>query len=223
MDPATIAYLIAAAIGALGTGAQLHSNKKIVEAQAEAQQQDRLRQAALQQESDAEVLRQIGSLAPEKLESDVDRATAARAAATVQPGAAPPPQYQAAPAAAPKEVVSDLDRRLGGAQSDARREAEARARLAAFSDASQQGNMDIARIGERLRRFQRESRGQSSILPWEMQAAADRGRGSQNVANIANLVSDIGLRYAMGRSAGSPSRAPAPDASAYAGWSNSPY
>lgn len=223
MDPVTIAYLIAAALGALGTGAQLRSNKKIVESQAEAQQQDRLRQAALQQESDAEIMRQIGNLDSGKLESDVDRAVAARTAATVQPGAAPPPQYQAAAAVAPKEVTSDLDRRLGGAQGDARREAEARARLAAFSDASQQGNMDIARIGERLRRFQRESRGQSSILPWDMQAATEKGRGSQNVANIANLMSNIGMRYAMGGGGAKPDRTPRPDPTAYGGWSESPY
>ena len=195
---AYVAALLSAAAGAYGTVSANKARNLDTEQRYKALQDDRERQAALQKESDARLRQEIGKFAPEDVQGEIDLAAAARVASATPQAAPAPSQYQAAPASAPVEVKSDLDRRLGDAGMKAREEAAKRARLAAYGDVSQQQNFGMNRLGENLRRLRGESAGSTNIMGIESRLPATGVQGQLNRADTANIISQIGSMYAMG-------------------------
>lgn len=195
-DDALIAALISAVATTGSAAVANQARNRQIEAEEAIKRRDRFKQAELQRQSDAALRNTIQQqFAPEQLDADVSQAVGTRLANVAPATAAPPAAYTAAPVSAPREVKSDLERRLGTAASDARADAERRARLAAFGDASMVGNQRIGRVGEQLRRFQLESRGQSNVLPYDI-AGIDNTRNNRR-ADIANVIGGIGNMYAL--------------------------
>lgn len=196
-DDALIAAIVA---GLAATGSAAASNKANnarLEAQAEAERNDRFRQAELQRQSDEDVRRGIEQFTPEKQAEQVKQATDVRTQALQTPQV-PVDQYAQAAPSTPKEVGNDLSRRLASVATHARQEAASRASLGAYGDASQQEGFDMNRLRDTLARRRQQSVGSSSILPYELRETANVGRGLQNSATALGIASQIAGAYSIG-------------------------
>lgn len=192
-----IAAIIAALAATGSAAAQNKSNNLQVEAQDRAQQAERFRQAEIQRQADEDVKRGIQEFTPEKQQDQVQQATQVRTQALQAP-AAQTDQYAQAPASTPKEVGSDLGRRLASVATHARQEAAQRAALGAYGDASQQEGFDMNRLRETLQRRRLESTGSSSILPYELRETANKGQNYAQGALLGGLVSSAAGAYSIG-------------------------
>lgn len=193
---AIVAALIAAAAGTYGTYSANKATNAQLEGQAQSERAERFRQAELQRQADAKVREGIQQFTPEKQQQDIAQAVDTRAAA-LSPQAPAPNQYQASTVAAPVEVKNDLERRLGDVAGRGRDEAMRRARLGAFGDVSQGEGFQLGRLGENLRQLTLQSRGDSSIFPYDLREQANRANPYGRRADLANTIGTIGSLYAM--------------------------
>lgn len=197
--PAAYAALASATASTVGAYAQNRSANAGAEAAAKVERAEKFRQDELQRQADAKVREGIQQFTPENQAQQVQQAAATREAA-LQPVAAQPQEYNAGTVAAPVEVKSDLARRLGDVLAKGSATAAARARLAAFGDASQQEGFQMNRIREDLGRVGTQSQNSTRIFPFEQRAAMQGAGGRAALAgDLANTVGQIGSYYATHR------------------------
>lgn len=190
---------VVAAVASTGSAyAANKSNNAQVEANAQAQRNDMIRQEALQKQADATVQRGITSFEPTNQDRQLQAAAANRTAGVANATAATPAApYQAAVAAAPTEVKSDLGRQVGDALSQVQLQGARKAKLDAYGDTSMQQGFDLNRIKEQLGQLATNSRGMSSIVPYQLLDARLKGRGDANAADLAGALGKIGSYYAI--------------------------
>lgn len=189
---------VVAAVASTGSAyAANKSNNAQVEAAAQAQRNDMLRQSELQKQADATVQRGITSFDPTNQDKQLQAAVANRTQGVTN-AVVPPAQYQAAAAAAPVEVKSDLGRQVQNAQTAVQQQGLRKAKLDAYGDTSMQQGFDLNRIKEQLGQLATNSRGQESVVPYQLLDSRNKGRGDANASDIAGVLGQIGSYYAIG-------------------------
>lgn len=191
-----IYLMLAAAASAASAGYANRANNQQIEAAAERERREMLRQQSLQQESDERLRQGLAQFTPEQHQQELQQATQVRERA-MAPAPVPQDAYQAATPAAPTEVNTDLNRRLGDALSTAQQAARRRATLEAYGDSSLGQAFRVSRLGEDMRRISDRSRNSSNIYPLEFNRdVREAGANSRAAANVADIIGNLGSIYA---------------------------
>lgn len=102
-----------------------------------------------------------------------------------------PPSYQPGTEGAPDVVKGEADRAIARADASTAQQAGAKAQLDSFGDVDQGNAISAGRNMDILKMLGNFSQGSQAVLPYELQAAQQRGAGKRTLADMLRAGSSI--------------------------------
>ena len=187
--------LIAAGLAAAGAGSNYMGQKRTNEAREDVVQAEGERQRNLQGQATDVINQQTSKLSPAAQNQALAQTGEQRTAALV-----PSQDYSAelpTSGSAPIQVKGEVARQMAKAIRGSRDQLGAQARLGAFNQNQATNQMGTGRAFSALGALADRSQGSAGVLPYELQGAANAGRGYQNAADLFNLAGNAVSLYGM--------------------------
>jgi hypothetical protein len=194
--------LIALALTAAGTAASSAGARKAQKAQAGAREAERLRQKGYQSEADARAEENFTKTGKDATDAGMKNAEDERKAASDEAVANVRAPVEAAGAnlagdsAAARLVEGENAAQAAKGLGYAIQQGAAKAKLAGFNDVGFENAISNARTNQDLARIANFAKGSSDVLPYELEAAAQKGRGLRTLGSVlstAGTVAGIGV------------------------------
>lgn len=201
LEAGWIPAAVSAATAVGGTAAAARQNRAQVEEQNRKEQAERLRQREFQSEADTKLAEVLQQFDPTKGQAEVKAAQEARAAAMVPAATAPTPIDYGAPvtAAAPKEIVTQADRKVTEAKTKGGDEALRLALIQAFGDVPRAQDVALKRGAHDIGNIANASARSASLLGPEYAQAMKKGGNSSQASDVSNTISQIASMYGATR------------------------
>ncbi len=184
------------------TAASAYANNRSVKAQNAARdnaiEAERTRQHGFQEEANKAVMGATQGFDPAKQEAQLQALQSTREAAMpVVP--AQTQGYQVPTASAPKEVSTDLGRKVSEALLSGKQAATRGAALKSFGDTELANNIALGRAGQDVGQLANYSHGSSNVLPMELQSAGNKGGNWGLAGDVLGSLGKIGMLYGATR------------------------